>query len=145
MPNSGNQTFDGGINSAILRYAGAPISDPLTNSTSSNLLNETSLHPLVNPAAPGVPIPGAADVNIQLDIVFNLGNLTFTVNGATFIPPTMPVLLQIMSGAMTAQSLLPPGSVYVLPPNKVIEISIPGGSIGSPVGLYSALGSVVQC
>ena len=136
LPNSGSTTFDGGINSAILRYFGAPIADPTTNSTSSNPLVETNLHPRVNQAAPGVPTPGAADVNINLDIVFNFGNLTFTVNGATFIPPTAPVLLQIISGAMTPQSLLPPGSVYVLPPNKVIEISIPGGSTGSPVSSF---------
>ncbi|KAJ3513770.1 hypothetical protein NLJ89_g2769 [Agrocybe chaxingu] len=65
-------------------------------------------------------------------IVFNLTSLLFTVNNATFIPPSVPVLLQIMSGSLTAQELLPPGSVYVLPANKVIEISLPGGAIGSP-------------
>lgn len=146
LPNSGNQTFDGGINSAILRYWGAPIVDPTTSSTSSNPLIETNLHPSVNPAAPGIPTPGAADVNINLDIVFNFGNLTFTVNGATFIPPTTPVLLQIISGAMTPQSLLPTGSVYVLPPNKVIEISIPGGSTGSPVssGPYNTVSALTK-
>jgi iron transport multicopper oxidase len=94
---------------------------------------ETNLHPLSDPGAPGIPIPGAADVNLNLDIEFSITNLEFTVNNATFIPPTVPVLLQILSGAQTAQDLLPSGSVYVLPPNKVIEISIPGGSIGSPV------------
>jgi iron transport multicopper oxidase len=93
---------------------------------------ETNLHPLSNPGAPGVPTLGAADVNINLDIQFPFTDLKFKVNGATFIPPTVPVLQQIISGAQTAQDLLPPGSVYVLPPNKVIEISIPGGSIGSP-------------
>jgi len=94
---------------------------------------ETNLHPLSKPGAPGIPTPGAADVNLNLDIAFSFTNLQFTVNNATFKPPTVPVLLQILSGAQTAQDLLPPGSIYVLPPNKVIEISIPGGSIGSPV------------
>lgn len=51
----------------------------------------------------------------------------FAVNGATFKPPSVPVLLQILSGAQDAASLLPSGSVYSLPRNKVIEISIPGG------------------
>jgi iron transport multicopper oxidase len=50
----------------------------------------------------------------------------YVVNGAQFVPPTAPVLLQILSGARTAQDLLPAGSVYTLPPNKVIEVSIPG-------------------
>ncbi|KAF8148663.1 yellow laccase [Crassisporium funariophilum] len=131
QPNVGPKGFAGGVNSAILRYIGAPEADPTTTQTppSSRML-ETNLHPLSNPGAPGIPSPGAADVNINLKIDFNFTNMKFTVNGATFAPPTLPVLLQIMSGAQTAQDLLPSGSVYALPPNKVIEISIPGG--GSP-------------
>lgn len=132
LPNVGTQGFTGGVNSAILRYWGAPVADPTTTSSLSNPLVETNLHPLSNPGAPGVATPGAADVNINLDIEFLFSTLHFTVNGATFDPPTLPVLLQILSGVHTAQDLLPSGSVYVLPPNKVIELSIPGGSIGSP-------------
>jgi iron transport multicopper oxidase len=134
LPNVGTQGFEGGVNSAILRYWGAAVIDPTTNeTTSTNPMVETNLHPLTNPGAPGVPTPGAADVNINLDIEFVFSTLHFTVNGATFAPPTLPVLLQILSGVQTAQDLLPTGSVYVLPPNKVIELSIPGGSVGSPV------------
>lgn len=133
LPNVGSQGFAGGLNSAILRYWGAHIADPTTTSILSNPLIETNLHPLVNAAAPGVPTPGAADVNLNLDINFDFASLKFLVNGATFQPPTLPVLLQIISGASTATDLLPAGSVYTLPPNKVIEISMPGGSIGSPV------------
>ncbi|KAF9483026.1 laccase [Pholiota conissans] len=146
MPNLGAQTFDGGLNSAILRYWGAPNVDPTTTSTSSNPLLETSLVPLVNPAAPGIPTVGAADVNINLDIQFSFTTLRFTVNNATFIPPSVPVLLQILSGAKTAQELLPPGSVYVLPHNKVIEISMPGGAVGGPhpVHLHGHTFSVVR-
>ena len=45
LPNSANATTDNGINSAILRYAGASISDPTTQNTSSKLpLVETNLH-----------------------------------------------------------------------------------------------------
>ena len=51
----------------------------------------------------------------------------FFINGASFAPPSVPVLLQILSGNLTAQSLLPPGSVYTLPLNSVIKVSIPGG------------------
>ncbi|GLB41431.1 putative multicopper oxidase family protein [Lyophyllum shimeji] len=122
--------FTGGINSAILRYSGAAVADPTTTSTSSNPMLETNLHPLENPGAPGAHQAGGADVSLNLAIAFAGGK--FTVNGATFAPPTAPVLLQIMSGARTAADLLPAGSVYPLPPNKVIEISIPGGTVGSP-------------
>jgi iron transport multicopper oxidase len=132
-PNNGVQGFAGGINSAILRYLGAPNADPTTTSSVSNPLAETSLVPLSNPGAPGGS--GPADVSLNLVIAFT-SDLKFTVNGATFVPPTAPVLLQILSGANTAAALLPPGSVYTLPPNKIIEVSIPGGTIGAPVSCH---------
>ena len=131
--------FVGGINSAILKYINAPVINPVTPDpttpevASTNPMLETNLHPLSNPGAPGKPTLGEADVTLNLNIGFNFSTKEFTVNDASFIPPTSPVLLQILSKAQTAQDLLPSGSVYVLPRNKVIEISIPGGSIGSPV------------
>jgi iron transport multicopper oxidase len=133
FPNLLNATFNGGLNSAILRYDGAPEVDPTTSQNTSYPLIETNLHPLDNPAAPGIPIPGAADVNLNLDISFDVPDFVFTINNATFTPPSVPVLLQIISGASTAQELLPNGSVYVLPPNKVIEISMPAGVVAGPV------------
>ncbi|EDR14430.1 laccase, multicopper oxidase, benzenediol:oxygen oxidorectuctase [Laccaria bicolor S238N-H82] len=133
LPNVGTQGFSGGVNSAILRYSGANSSDPTTNQTTSVVpMLETSLHPLTNPGAPGKPVAGGADVNINLNITFNATELLFTVNGASFQPPTVPVLLQILSGAKTAQDLLPSGSVYTLPRNKVVEVTMPGGAAGSP-------------
>lgn len=132
-PGSVSGTFDGGINSAILRYIGAPNADPTSPLvTPTNPLAETNLRPLTNPAAPGLPTPGAADVNINLAIAFDFTARRFTVNGASFTEAPVPVLLQILSGAQTAQDLLPSGSIYVLPKNKVIEISMPGGGIGAP-------------
>ena len=134
-PNNGNTGFVGGINSAILRYQGAPTQDPTTTQTISNPLLEQNLRPF-NPlgVVPGAPHVGGADISINLDIQFNFTDLLFTVNGASFVPPTVPVLLQILSGASTAQQLLPTGDVYVLPSNKVIEVSIPGGQgVGAPV------------
>ncbi|KAJ7457291.1 laccase [Mycena galericulata] len=130
-PTQGNIGFANGINSAILRYQGAPERDPSSVSTLNKTLVETSLHPLVATPVLGEPHPGGADVVLNLAITFT-SNLTFTFGGASFVSPTAPVLLQILSGAQSAQSLLPAGSVYTLPPNKVVEISIPGGSAGNP-------------
>jgi iron transport multicopper oxidase len=132
LPNVGTQGFDGGVNSAILRYFNASEVDPTTNQSSTNPMLETNLHPLVNAAAPGTPTLGDADVTLNFAIGFNFSSFQFNINGATFSPPTVPVLLQILSGTETAQDLLPSGSVYVLPPNSVIEISIPGGAVGAP-------------
>ncbi|KAF5341080.1 hypothetical protein D9611_005994 [Ephemerocybe angulata] len=146
-PNVGTTGYDGGLNSAILRYVGAATEDPTTTEdTSTAPLVETSLHPLTNAAAPGVAGVGMADVNLNLDIVFDFASLKFQVNGATFAEPSVPVLLQILSGASTAQDLLPSGSVYVLPKNKVIELSLPGGSTGSPhpIHLHGHTFSVVR-
>jgi iron transport multicopper oxidase len=132
-PNNGvNTGFTGGTNSAILRYVGAANSDPVTMSTAKNLLLETSLVPLNSPGAPGAANINGADVSLNLAITINTTTLKFSINNASFTPPTVPVLLQILSGATAASNLLPNGSVYALPLNKTIQISIPGGSPGSP-------------
>ncbi|KAF9461471.1 laccase [Collybia nuda] len=130
-PNMGPGGFTNGINSAILRYSGAATGDPTTKPSSTKPMLETDLHPSPNPGVPGSPVQGGVDVPLNLAV--NLGaDLRFRINGASFVPPSVPVLLQILSGSRTPQELLPPGSVYTLPPNKVIELSIPGGGPGSP-------------
>lgn len=134
-PNVGTTGFDGGINSAILRYSGSNVTaDPTTNQTTSVIpMAETDLVPLDNPAAPGTAEVGGADVLLNLNLAFDPTALNFTVNGASFVPPSVPVLLQILSGNMAATDLLPNGSVYTLPANKVIELSMPAGVAGGPV------------
>lgn len=57
----------------------------------------------------------------------------FTVNGVAYTSPTVPVLLQMLSGAKNPNELLPSGSIYNLPPNKSVEISIPAGVVGGNV------------
>ncbi|KAJ6523652.1 hypothetical protein DFH09DRAFT_1096532 [Mycena vulgaris] len=102
-------------------------------------LVETALHPLVSSKVPGKHVPGSADVNLRLSIAFNGSAGRYEINGASFDPPTAPVLLQILSGVPTAQEVLPKGSIYELPPNKVVEISIPGGSPRVPQILKTPL------
>jgi FtsP/CotA-like multicopper oxidase with cupredoxin domain len=140
LPNHGNQTFIGGQNSAILRYAGAPTRDPTTNQGQVTAhFEESQLHPLENLPPPGVPELGKADVVLSLVPGFNN---SFNVNGIRFRPPPAPVLLQILSGARHPTELLPSGSVYELPRNKVIEVHMPandltpGGARGSPHGIH---------
>jgi len=133
-----NASIEGGLNSAILRYRGSnAMADPTTmQATNVIRLAESNLVPLSNPAAPGIPEVGRADVVYNLTLGFNKINSTtgfFTINTVTFVPPSVPVLLQILSGNMAATDLLPNGSVYTLPPNKVVELSISGGLAGGPV------------
>ncbi|KAJ4491939.1 laccase lcc5 [Lentinula edodes] len=127
-PSTGTSGYAGGINSAILRYSGAADSEPGTPEVTSVLaLNETQLVPLENPGAPGEPEVGGVDYALNLAMAFT--GTAFTINGYSFTSPTVPVLLQILSGAETADSLLPTGSVYALPTNSTIEISIPSGGL----------------
>lgn len=129
--------FIGGINSAILRYDGAPVAEPTTEQSASVIpLLETNLHPLENPGAPGGAYAGGADVSITLNLGFDQAAGQLLINNVSFVPPSIPVLLQILSGARKATDLLPKGSVYTLPPNKVIEVIIPGrGTVANPVSV----------
>ncbi|KAH0826954.1 laccase [Lanmaoa asiatica] len=137
LPSTPFSTFTGGANSAILRYNGAPSQDPTTVQTPSVLpLLEPNLHTLVNPGAPGVPGYGNADMNLEITAL-NLGGV-FYMNGTRYRPPTVPVLLQILSGAQQASDLLPNGSVIVLEPNKVIELTVKIAGIGGPVSSHSS-------
>jgi len=125
--------FRDGINSAVLRYKGAPYDLPDTRSSLSRPLLETDLHPQRHPGAPGGSSP--PDVAIKLDIGLDSDSGTFTVNGQHFVTPNIPVLLQILSRTRTPQDLLPAGSLYALQRDKIVELTIPGGSIGFPVSL----------
>ncbi|ESK85706.1 laccase [Moniliophthora roreri MCA 2997] len=124
---NGPQGFKNGINSAILRYKGAKNVDPnTTEATNTVMLRETDLHflsPNGRSAVPGRPVPGGADLVLNMTLGFT-PPATFMINQVPFVVPDVPVLLQILSGAQAAQDLLPRGSVYDLPRNKVIEINL---------------------
>ncbi|KAF7354022.1 Laccase I [Mycena venus] len=128
-----NQGFVNATNSAILRYAGAPEQDPTTNSSSSQPLVETALHPLVPSPVPGKPVPNGADINLLLEISLDPVTNKWLINGTTFDIPPAPVLLQILSGKHRPQELMPKGNIYELKPNKTVEVSLrllpgtPGG------------------
>ncbi|EIW60660.1 phenoloxidase [Trametes versicolor FP-101664 SS1] len=132
-PLFGTTGFDGGINSAILRYDTASPTEPTTTqATSTKPLKETDLEPLASMPVPGSAVSGGVDKAINFAFSFNGSN--FFINGATFQPPTTPVLLQIMSGAQAASDLLPSGDVYALPSDSTIELSFPAttGAPGAP-------------
>nr|AYO51536.1 laccase [Lignosus rhinocerotis] len=131
IPNIGTVTTDGGINSAILRYSGAAEIEPeAADLTSSSPLAETALIPLENLAAPGDATVGGVDYALNLDFSFN--GTFFFINDEPFVPPSVPVLLQILSGAQTAADLLPAGSVYTLPSNAAVELSFPITATNAP-------------
>ncbi|TFK82942.1 multicopper oxidase [Polyporus arcularius HHB13444] len=127
----GGSGFANGINSAILRYDGALEEEPTTTQdTAKNVLSEINLQALEDPAAPGEPVPGGVDYALNLGISFTAPD--FKINGTKFVPPDVPVLLQILSGQQNPQDLLPEGSVFTLPGKSTIELSIPAFAIGGP-------------
>jgi iron transport multicopper oxidase len=130
QPDHGADTsFNNGVNSAILRYVGAPVQEPTDKPLGpGSQLDLADLHPLDSSPPPGGPALGDADHVIPLPLGFNFTSGQFLVNNVTFINPTVPVLLQILSGAQSAHDLLPSGSVYTLPPNKTIELVLMGGN-----------------
>ncbi|KAF9445939.1 multicopper oxidase [Macrolepiota fuliginosa MF-IS2] len=137
LPNTGNRnlssTFDNGVNSAILRYQGAPSTDPASSQQLKQIpLVEADLSPNPSISAPGEHQPDGADAIFNLDLEFDPEAFLFTINGTSFKPPSVPILLQILSGARTAQEMLPAGSIYTVERNKVVQINFPSGLIGGP-------------
>lgn len=145
LPSTPGLNFNNGQSSAILRYKGAPVADPTTKLGNSTMpLFENNLHTLINPGAPGIPEYGKADINLKM--VVNSTRGVYSINNASYVPPTVPVLLQILSGAQQATDLLPKGSVYVLGANKVVELTMIAPSIGGPhpIHLHGHSFDVVQ-
>lgn len=145
LPNTANASYEGGTNSAILRYKGAREVEPATvNTAPINPLAETNLHALINPGAPGIPEYGKADINLNMEVSVVDG--IFYINNVTFKPPTVPVLLQILSGAQEPSQLLSNGSVIVLEANKVVELTLSTTGLGAPhpIHLHGHSFDVVQ-
>ncbi|KAG2363732.1 Cupredoxin [Suillus spraguei] len=114
LPSTPGLDFSNGQSYAILRYNGASIAEPTTNQTNSTMpLFESNLHAFINPGAPGIPEYGKADINLRMAV--NITRGIFSVNGITYQPPTVPGV-----------------SVYVLEPNKVVELTMPAVVTGGP-------------
>ncbi|KAF9530273.1 multicopper oxidase-domain-containing protein [Crepidotus variabilis] len=80
-------------------------------------------------------------LNANQNQIPNVGTTGFTngINSAILrhvrAPAVEPTSVSSTSnpiGAKTAQELMPTGSYYILPPNAVIEVNLPGGSAGRP-------------
>jgi iron transport multicopper oxidase len=117
---------------AILRYDNLDVPDkePTTTFDIKNPMSETELYPRENPGAPGGE--QGEVYNVHLIMNYDPKIKKYTINGFPFVPPALPVLLQILNGA-DPHKLLPRGSVIPLPRNKVIQVTIPGGSEDFPV------------
>lgn len=115
---------------AILRYVGADEVEPTSTppALSGTALDEANLVPLTDPAAPGTAVAGGADK------VFNLTFAAFTdstehgwtVNGVKYVPPTLPTLLQILSGATSSSDFATSENTLIIEHGDVVEVNIFG-------------------
>ncbi|KAG7091715.1 hypothetical protein E1B28_008116 [Marasmius oreades] len=130
-PSEGPQGFKGGINSAVLRYLSAPEEEPAPSEPEmpKMMLREWDLHPLKEAKVPGEPHLDGADMNINLDFTTDPSTKLFLTNGHAYIPPVIPVLLQILRILNGPPSdlvkLLPKETIYYVPLNKTIQLSMP--------------------
>ncbi|KAF7352056.1 hypothetical protein MVEN_01168100 [Mycena venus] len=121
----------------ILRYAGAPIADPVTsalvspvalkNGGSANMLQEFQLATLINPGAPGGSAPADHVIDLNFDAA---GNGIWEINGIVYTPPDLPTLLKIMNGATVASDFNVSEHTFILTQNEVVELRIHGADHG---------------
>ncbi|KAL9715578.1 Laccase-1 [Leucoagaricus gongylophorus] len=127
-PTGGNAANNPNLNIsltlAILRYRGAADVDPTTTNPGGPKLLDQQMHPIAE-VGPGKLGDGPPDRHITLNIA-QPNPPFFDINGISYISPTVPVLLQILSGAKTPQDLLPSEQIFVVPRNALIEVNIPG-------------------
>lgn len=106
----------------------------MTEHNEGKFLKETDLHALIDPTPPGNATINGTDINHHFEFEYDNNTETFSLNGAPFVPNiTVPILLQILSNVSAADKVLPPSSVYKLPRNKSVSISMPGGLFDGPV------------
>ncbi|KAJ6553014.1 laccase lcc5 [Mycena capillaripes] len=127
-PSAGTKGFAGGINSAILRYVGAADADPTsTQGVSTNAFVEANMRPLASPGAPLTPV-SSGDPAKSFNFVISVVGGRQVRNEWRFLRPTHhpgAAANSFWSGRRAVAS--PPGSVFSLPKNSVIQVSIPGG------------------
>ncbi|KAB5593772.1 Laccase [Ceratobasidium theobromae] len=141
-----SSTLDPELVKAVLRYQGAPESDPTTSKSSGTKLDQNSLKPVENPGAPG----GSNPADVVIDLAYggvSGGKTGWQVNGSQYKSPSLPTLLKILSNnATTNADFAPSENTIVLPFNKVIELKIHGSSQGffHPWHLHGHAFDIVQ-
>ncbi|KXN80855.1 Laccase-2 [Leucoagaricus sp. SymC.cos] len=140
-----NPHFNASLTKAILRYNGAPDEEPTTQDTvNGHKLLDTEMHPIAQ-LKPGSLGNGTADKLITLNIDNTVNPPFFDINGISYVSPTIPVLLQMLSGAKQPADFLPSEQVFILPKNSIIDIKFPKpSSTLHPFHLHGHTFDVIQ-
>ncbi|KAJ6602828.1 laccase [Mycena vulgaris] len=121
-----NPNFQPNLTLAILRYVGAPEVEPKTEYIPGAKFDDALMHPIAS-ENPGNLGSGPPDHALTLNITNLLNPPFFDINGISYLSPSLPVLLQMLSGAGKPTDFLPSEQVFLLPPNSIIDITIPEG------------------
>ncbi|KAF7358305.1 Laccase-2 [Mycena venus] len=127
-----NPNFDASLSLAILRYVGAPEVEPTTVDVPGAKLDDALMHPIAS-EGPGNLGSKPADKTIVLNITQPNAPF-FDINGISYLSPSLPVLLQLLSGASQPTDFLPSEQLHVhalcpkllLPSDSIVDITIPG-------------------
>ncbi|KAJ7448513.1 putative laccase 2 precursor [Mycena latifolia] len=119
-----NPNFNPNLTLAILRYEGAPEVEPTTVNVPGAKMDDALMHPIAS-EGPGKLGSGPPDLAVTLNIA-QPNPPFFDINGVSYLSPSLPVLLQLLSGAAKPTDFLPSEQVIVLPSNSIVDISIPG-------------------
>ncbi|KAJ7513126.1 laccase 3 [Mycena galericulata] len=119
-----NPNFNPNLTLAILRYEGAPDVEPTTVEVPGLKMDDGLMHPIAS-QNPGNLGSGPPDFAMTLNIA-QPNPPFFDINGISYLSPSLPVLLQLLSGAAKPTDFLPSEQIIILPSNSIVDISIPG-------------------
>jgi len=119
-----NPNFNPNLTLAILRYEGAPAVEPTTVNVPGPKMDDGLMHPIAS-EHPGNLGSGPPDFATTLNIAQPNAPF-FDINGISYESPSLPVLLQLLSGASKPADFIPSEQLILLPPNSIVDISIPG-------------------
>ncbi|KAK7024884.1 laccase 2 [Favolaschia claudopus] len=116
----------------ILHYEGAPDAEPTTPMTLGPdeadriLLNEWELSPLVPIPAPPADIELSFFTSMTPNATSPSGfNTEWNINNISYVSPLVPTLVKIIDGANSEDDFGTKENTFVLPANKVIQITFP--------------------
>jgi len=142
---SNNTNFDPDTVYAVLHYEGADDADPTSDppTASGTALLEYNMVPLDN-----VGITGTGDAdqvfNVSFGVSIGASGLSLEINDVSYVPPTLPTLLKILSGATETSDFNTTENTNIInTKGSVIEINITGFP-GHPFHLHGHSFDVVR-
>ncbi|KAJ7249604.1 putative laccase 1d precursor [Mycena rebaudengoi] len=138
-----NPNFNASLTKAILRYVGAPDEEPTTADPGGAKLDDGLMHPILaeNPGRYGSGPPGVPPIRLEIDK--DSAAPFFRINNISYLSPSLPVLLQLLSGAAKPTDFIPSEQVIVLPKNTIVDVTIPNNA-SHPFHLHGHNFDVIQ-